>query len=238
MKKTLLIFAIAFAVNTAFSQFQVGPKFGMNFSKQKSHSTGETTADFNTEFFNDGVRNKMGYNFGLMMNMGGDHVFNFQPEFMYVMRGYNFSYTLLGTTINQTQKNNYLDINLLFNLGKTTETWRAYAILGPAFDFWLSKSTYDSDGTFIKDSDKFSFNDNSGSTVINTDVRMDFAFVLGVGFKYRLGPGWITFSPRYKLGFVPQTLEDYGSVGGVSYRTNKGIYVDFGYAFQFGGEEN
>jgi len=236
MKKGLIILAIAMFSTSAFSQFQIGPKFGMNFSKQKGHTTGSVSELLYGDF-NDNVRSKMGTQFGFMMNMGGDHVFNFQPEFMYVNRGYK--YVDSDGNLLYTQKNNYLDIDLLFNLGKTTNsTWRVYGILGPAIDVWLSQGAYDKDGEFIAHSDEFSFDDGNNS-VVYTDVRVDVSFVFGAGFKYRLGPGWLIFSPRYKWGFVPQHSKQYlnSSDNDFFYLTNKGFYLDFGYAFQFGGEE-
>lgn len=229
MKKALFILIYVFIVNTAFSQFQIGPKFGLNFSKQKYHEYGTSNGVFTVDDINDNIRTKAGVGFGLMMNIGGNHMFNFQPEFMYIMRGSN----LVDNDGNamSTQKNNYLDIDFLFNLGKTVSgKWRIYGIIGPSIDIWLSKATYDADGNFIKTTDEF---DNDGTVV---DVRVDLAFVLGAGFKYKLGPGWLTFSPRYKVGVIPQTMYDNGGDSSVG-TTNKGFYLDFGYAFQFGGKE-
>jgi len=229
MRKVLLILMSAFIVSTAFSQFQIGPKFGLNFSKQKYHEYGTSNGLITVDDINNNIRTKSGIGFGLMMNIGGDHVFNFQPEFTYIMRGSN-RVDNDGNNLN-TRKNNYLDIDFLFNLGKTVNgKWRIYGILGPSIDIWLSKGIYDKDNKFIDDSDKFY---NDGTAV---DVRIDFAFVLGAGFKYKLGPGWLTFSPRYKVGVIPQTIYDNGGDSSVGI-TNKGFYLDFGYAFQFGGEE-
>lgn len=225
MKKVLLILAAAFIVSSAYSQFQVGPKFGMNFSKQAYHNYGSDVEQSEIDDVNADFRRKMGFGFGVMMNIGGDHIFNFQPEFMYINRGTGFedgSYS----------SNKYIDVNLLFNLGKTTgSTWRAYGIIGPSFDYWLSKKSYDVDGGYISGSDKF-YNNELGMV---TDIRLDVSFVLGAGFKYRLGPGWITFSPRYQFGAIPQVVFE-GSTGSIG-ATNNGFYLDFAYAFQFGGEE-
>jgi len=233
MKKILLLIAIFATVSLTFAQFQIGPKFGVNFSKQKASDMGDNpfTPNMVTDF-NADVRNKTGASIGLMMNIAGNHVFNFQPEFMYVSRGY-VSVDSLNNSSRQVNK--YLDVNLLFNLGKTTENWRVYGIFGPSLDFWLSKATYDKDGKFIDKSDEFDNNTNFfGITV--TDFPVDFSFIIGAGFKYKLGPGWLCLSPRYQIGFIPQTLYDFGNDDYLTYSNKRGIYLDFSYAFQFGGE--
>jgi len=231
MRKILLLI-----VNTAFSQFQIGPKFGMNFSKNKAKSTGDISKIL-TDDFNKNVRTKTGINVGLMFNFGGDHVFNFQPEFMYVSKG--FRTVDNNGNISYTQKNNYLDINWLFNLGKTVNNkWRVYGIFGPTTDIWLSKASYDKDGKFEDGSDNFKF-DEVDDNISYTDIRFDIGFVLGAGFKYKLGPGWLIFSPRYKWGFIPQASAQFlTNESDYLYLKNKGFYLDFGYAFQFGGEKN
>jgi len=233
MKNLILLFVAVFVVNSAFSQFQIGPRFGLNFSKQKGHTTG-TVSETYYGSYNDNVRNKLGLQVGLMMNFGGNHFFNFQPEFMYVMRGYKLVDN--NNEFAYQQKNNYLDINLLFNLGKTVnEKWRIYAIVGPAIDIWLSKAGYNSNDEFQDGTDEFYFDD----IIFNaeyTDIRVDISLVLGAGFKYKLGPGWLILSPRYKWGFIPQHSEKYLQTNDNDYfyLTNKGFYLEFGYAFQFG----
>jgi hypothetical protein len=117
----------------------------------------------------------------------------------------------------------------MFNIGGGNDTWRAYAHFGPSINIWMSKKTMDKDGKFIDGSDEWenASEDENGST----DIRLDIGFVLGAGFKYKLGPGWALINPRYEMGFIPSTIVDLGSDG--YGEVNRTFSINLGYLYEF-----
>ena len=226
MKKTLiLIFTIALGVNT-FAQTSLGLKFGLNSNTYwavGNKSLGEPAADV----ANSTYGNLIGYNAGLAFNTKMGDVGSFQLELLYSQKGNSAKST------KAFNRATYIDLKPLFNLGGGGDKWRVFAQIGPSINFWLSKADYDPVfGKFIPGSDKFlsATEDEDGTN----NIRVDFGVVLGFGFKYKVGPGWILLNPRYELDLVPHTIVDLGGSDQGGYGImNKGMSITTGYLFEF-----
>ena len=226
MKKTLIIaIAIAMSIN-AFSQTSLGLKFGLNsnsFWAVGTQDKGKAAADI----ANPNYGNLIGFNFGLAFNSEMGDVGHFQMEISYSQKGNAAKHS------KAFDRYTYIDFKPLFNLGGGGDKWRIYAQIGPSFNFWLSKASYDPIwGKFIPGSDKF-LSATEDENAIN-NIRADFGVVLGFGFKYKVGPGWILLNPRYELGLAPHTIIDLGGSddGGVGVM-NRGMSLNMGYLFEF-----
>lgn len=227
MKKLLLLVAVVSISFGAMAQFQMGAKFGLNMSKLKPAYITSNNADVLNKTYDENTKSALGMNLGFVMCLGGGKVFSFQPEFAFAQRGSRYVDND-GKTM-ATEKMNYFDVKPLFNLGYGGDSWRAYFQFGPSINFWLSKKTLDADGKFIDKSDEW--HNDSEDVDGSTDVRLDIGWVMGFGFKYKLGPGWILFNPRYELGILPTTIYDLGSDGFST--VNRTISINAGYLFQF-----
>jgi len=226
MKKTLIITIALFLSIGAFSQTSFGLKFGLNSSTFWAVGTknlGEPMA----KTLNGTYGNLTGFNVGLVFNNRMGDVGGFQMELLYSQKGNS------AKSGKAFDRYTYIDFKPLFNLGGGGDEWKLYAQIGPSLNFWLSKASYDPIyGKFIDGSDKF-LSATEDENAIN-NIRIDFGIVLGVGFKYKLGPGWILLNPRYEMGFVPHTIIDLGGSddGGVGVM-NKGMSITTGYLFEF-----
>lgn len=230
MKKFLLLVAVATITLSSYAQFSMGVKFGLNMNTIKpAYFTTESSV---TESIKDGYADNVaplaGMNFGFVMNTGGK-VFSFQPELAFSQRGAK-SLDGNGDLLFKT-RHNYFDIKPLFNVGGGNDTWRAYAHFGPSINIWLSKKMYDKDGKFVDGSDEWEDGTEGAFGQSTTDIRVDIGFVLGAGFKYKLGPGWALINPRYEIGIIPQTIHDLGSDGYAD--VNRTFSINLGYLYEF-----
>ena len=231
MKKLLLTMFVASITFGAFAQFQMGLKGGLNIS---SVTPGYFTSGYDDnaeqtvrDFYNDYTSSKMGMNIALVLNTGGK-VFSFQPEFAYSQRGYS----MLDIDKKYAGKfnMNYFDIKPMFNIGGGGDNWKVYAHFGPSINIWLSRAEFDKDGKYIANSDEWGTDsDEAGSG--EYDFRLDLGLVLGIGAKYKVGPGWILFNPRYEWGILPSVILDLGSDG--YSLLNRTLSINVGYLYEF-----
>ncbi len=227
MKKVFLTLAIASLAFGSFAQTQLGLKMGYNSSKV---TTAFITDEANKEWIqktNDYVGNTTGFNIGLVYTSTTDKVFSFQQELSFSQRGssnLDADKNVVGNT-----RMNYIDIKPLFNFGGGSDNWRAYAQVGPSVNIWMSKASYDKDGTFVDKSDEWqsATADEDGEN----DIRVELGFVAGLGFKYKVGPGWLLFNPRYEWGLTPTTIVDTGSKGYAI--VNRTLSINAGYLYEF-----
>jgi len=222
MKKLLLLGLVAMFSVGAYAQFQMGLKVGVNSSITKIAYNDSDFPELE-ENYDENTSHLMGLNLAFVMNTGGK-VFSFQPEFAYSQRG------SADADDDSYSRMNYFDIKPMFNIGGGGENWRVYSHFGPTLNIWLSKASYDDNGDKIDGSDDWYDDSNDDGTGV-MDIRADFGFVVGIGAKYKLGPGWILINPRYEWGFIPQTIVDMGSTGyGIVNRT---FSFNTGYLYEF-----
>ena len=251
MKKLLFTLAIASFTFGSFAQTQIGLKLGWVSSKATSmYVKKEAKTEEAAASFKNNVAPTTGYNVGLAMSFGED-IFTFQPEVLFAKRGYMLNdqpYTdsdnlgaliasdIAGKHENIKYTNTYVDLKLMFNFGAgDDDTWRVFAQIGPSLNFWLSRDAdyvswdnYDGDGNYLASNE---FRASSEKQDGYTDIRLELGVVLGMGFKYKLGPGWILINPRYEWGVSPMTIVDTGSDGYA--RASRALSVNTGYLFEF-----
>ena len=230
MKKLLVTGVILALTLGSFAQTQLGLKFGYNLSKVSvAYNTveNETSKQAIEDLYNDFSESLGGMNVGLAFNTGGE-IFSFQLELAFSQRGNSF--------IDSDKKSigysryNYIDLKPLFHLGYGKETWKAYAQFGPSINYWMSKKSYDKDGEFVDESDKWETELDEGENG-SFDWRAEIGFVLGAGFKYKLGPGWALVNPRYEWGITPKTSHDTGTKGFAE--VNRTFSINLGYLYEF-----
>ncbi len=222
MKKTLLVIAITALSFSAFAQFQIGLKGGLNLTKLKGAYAMGTFGEAAKDETNKLYEMKSGLGYGVVMSMGNDG-FRFQPEFMYMQRGANIKDSKMEA------RTNYFDTKLLFNVGGGNEAFKIYGQFGPSFNFWLSKGLYDN-GDLVPGSDEW--NKDSGILVKVSDVRFDISVLVGIEGRLKMGPGWLLLNPRYELGLLPQTIFEMGDDDGYGI-VNRDISINLGYLFEF-----
>jgi len=227
MKKLLLLGVIAIFSFNAFSQTQLGLKFGYNSSKITTAYITDENKDFIQDFYKDYTASQSGFNIGFVYTNTTDGVFSFQQEIVFSQRGYEDLDLDKGHA--GYSRFNYIDIKPLFNFGGGSDNWRVYAQVGPSVNIWMSKKSYDKDDKFIEKSDEWdsATADEDGAN----DIRVSLGLVLGGGFKYKLGPGWALINPRYELGFTPVTIVDTGSKGYAI--VNRTFSINLGYLYEF-----
>ena len=227
MKKLLLLVAIASISLGSFAQKQFGLKVGLNLAKISTvYNTDDDAKDY-LDKAEDYRAYTSGLNIGVAFNTGGEN-FSFQPELAYSQRGYDI--LDMDKKAAGYARYNYIDIKPLFNWGGGNDVWKAYAQFGPSINFWLSKKTYDKDGDIIDKSDEWA-EDNDEDGAGRLDIRGELGFVLGAGFKYKVGPGWALVNPRYEWGLSPMTIVDTGSKGYAI--VNRTFSINVGYLYEF-----
>ena len=224
MKKLLLLITVSAISFGSFAQTQLGIKVGYNSSKiTSSFITDKNLEEAINKTYND-FRSLGGLYVGLVYTKNKDGFFSFQQEIAFSQKG------VKSRTTDAYYRYNYIDVKPLFNIGGGGEKWKIYMQLGPSINVWLSKALYNKDGKFIDKSDEWAEeNDDNGVGVF--DVRAELGLVLGGGFKYKLGPGWILFNPRYEWGVSPKTIVDLGSEGYME--VNRTFSLNTGYLYQF-----
>ncbi len=228
MKKVFLTLAIASIAFGSFAQTQLGLKLGYNSSKiTTAFITDNDNKDMIQDVYKDFIGSTTGFNIGLVYTSTTDKVFSFQQELSFSQRGFEIldaDKKSVGNT-----RMNYIDIKPLFNFGGGADNWRAYAQVGPSVNIWMSKASYDEDGTFEDKSDEWqnATADEDGEN----DIRVELGFVAGIGFKYKVGPGWLLFNPRYEWGLTPTTIVDTGSKGYAI--VNRTLSINAGYLYEF-----
>ena len=251
MKKVLLTIIVAAISLGGFAQFQMGLKGGLNISKTKIAYDSRENADDYADIYDEFNDSKAGLNIGLVLNMGEDEgIASFQPEFMFSQRGgttYDSKiedFNLVRGEESGKYKANYFDIKLLTNMGGGGDNWKVYGQFGPSLNIWLSKWEYDTDGNLkstwyyeegelpVYETSDTWHNQKDADKNGEYDLRIDLGLVVGVGFKYKLGPGWLLVNPRYEFGIAPTTINDTGSNG--YSLVNRTLSFNLGYLYQFG----
>ena len=224
MKKLLLLVAIATISFGSFAQNQFGLKLGYNSSKITTAWASDKDLEDGLDDMYEDVGSLGGMYVGLVFTKTSDGFFSFQQELAFSQRG------VKNTDTDAYYRYNYIDIKPLFNFGGGADNWRAYVQVGPSINFWLSKAMYDKDGKYVDDSDEW-LEDSDDEGMGALDIRAELGFVLGAGFKYQLGPGWVLVNPRYEWGISPKTIVDLGGEG--FSEVNRTFTFNVGYLYEF-----
>ncbi len=215
MKKIIL--SVAFLATMANSQAQettnttdkvtFGVKAGVNVSSAKF--------DENIKDYVSNIGNVVGANVGIYTNIPLGSKFAFQPEVLYSMQGFTYTFTNEYLKSEIETKLNYLNIPLNFQL---TVIDKVFIEAGPNLDFLVNaKGSYTS-------TDK-----NTGviTTVDNQDLKDNYkSLVLGVNFGagYKIN-NHVSANIRYGLGLSP------ANQGNTESSKNRLIQIGAAYSF-------
>ena len=187
MKQTILIIALLIVVaNNAFSQFTVGPKAGLNLTKEYAGQ----------KMFDEGRNFKNGLNLGLFGCYEMNDKLDLQVEMLYSQQGYKTDISLWDWSGDWAASgfkasSHYLNVPLLL---KYYPFKRFYIEAGPQIGFCL-------DSSFLLENDEV----DDALKKMNTDYhKVDFSLAGGLGFH--IGNGF-SINVRYNHGFT-KTLNE------------------------------
>jgi len=198
-----------------------------------------------TPVFIDGISDwensmRKGLMGGIFMNYEVAGSFSIQPELLFVMKGFELSYSDSDEDldIDVTGKFNYIEIPLLARFSIPVEgAFSPWFCFGPSFGFNIS---HDVEGDF-------SFGGSPRQDISGDfdDVtkKNEFSLIIGGGFEYPFGKGTLTFDIRYELGLtkiidsgevrwtVENEDEEYPEDLDEQDAKNEEFVIMFGYAF-------
>ena len=177
MKKTAFIIALFIvAINSASAQFTIGPKVGLNISKEY----------FGKEPIDEDVAFITGLNAGMFGRYEISNRFGIQTELLYSQQGYKYNIPLMdygGKTILDGYKrlSHYLNIPVLL---KYYPLKRVYIEAGPQIGFHLNSKLSPEE---LEDIDELGYN------------TVDFSLAGGIGVNIGYG---LSVNARYNHGFT------------------------------------
>jgi len=179
MKKTALIISLFIVANSVFAQFTIGPKVGLNISKEYS----------GVKLTDEGLDFRTGLNLGVFGRYEIGNGFDIQAELLYSQQGSKYNVPIvdvLGTPVDRSgfkTLTHYLNIPLLL---KYYPISCLYIEAGPQVGFCIDKS----ESLFGSIDDKYK--------------TIDFSLAGGIG--YNIGSG-LSVNARYNYGFT-QVIPD------------------------------
>jgi len=188
MKKLLLITTTLFFVfftKTMVAQPSMGPKLGLGFSKITNiGGDADIKSAANTRM-----------HLGVVFNFIGGKVFSFQPEILYMQKGFKMISTEEKNVFYKLNTN-YFEIPAMFKFSFGSEKIKGFFDIGPYFAYWASaKNKYRDDPDENVQQEDYTFDNDD-------DMRLDVGLGFGGGVSYKLGPGKIVLDLRYDLGFL------------------------------------
>lgn len=182
MKKVVLIAVMTLIMfSHVYAQFTIGPKAGLNISKEVAKIYGSDFSDYKT-----------GINVGIFGKYSICKSFDVQAELMYSQQGYKSDVILMDIGGYQVQNLNkrtdYLNIPLLLRYNLLGRPW-IFIEAGPQLGFCMGEHHSFKDDKEIEDA----LNKHS------TYNTVDFSLVGGIGFY--LGKG-ISINARYNHGLT------------------------------------
>jgi len=215
MKRTLIIIALLSMGITAQSQITLGPRFGVNFSKQHIDSPYEVY--------------KVGTMIGGVVNIIIKDAMAIQAELLLTQKGYKEEFDGDNTYDELTAK--YLEVPVYFSYTFDFGRWKPFANAG-VYGAYLRSGSYESkiggkeviveEYEFTKEYDADGFKDN----------RIDYGATFGIGLLYdRVGAaGNIVLDLRYSHGLAPiSSLEN--PPADYQERTNSTFTISLAYMF-------
>ncbi|MBW8003525.1 MAG: PorT family protein [Planctomycetes bacterium] len=150
---------------------------------------------------------KLGFSFGIFMNIELHENISIQPEVLFSNQGGAYTYSYMGYIIDGTITANVLEIPIFFNPKIRVGTGYLLFSIGPEIIIFLGDIKYKESGF--------------GMTVeigISPDNSIVFGFATGMGYEYPLGPGNIIFDWKYTKTLTEIFKNDNSSFNGVSIR--------------------
>lgn len=224
---SLLTVGILFVTGNAFAQISVGPKAGLNISR----FAGDDEADL------DGIKSKIGFQVGGMLNAQLNDYFAIRPELVFSNIGSKFKFDDYKLNIST----NYLSLPVNF-VGQipVSDNFNLQFFAGPYAALGLggkAKGEYSDRGQTEKVSQPIKMKKNPG------EIDDDNLYLNGVDFGLNFGLGFqasgFVFTANYALGltnleshYKNAAAEDKRGADGKVYNRN----VTIGVAYLFGGK--
>ena len=234
MKKISFLFLLILLCLSVFGQVSIGPKAGVNISKNRNDKYGGKSTD---------NRSVIGYNFGLVVHYWFSDNFVFQPEISYIQRGNQNIRTIFDDSTSNyterkfTEKYNLLEVPLLIKY-ITGDKIKLNAIVGPAFSintggrYKLEMQTIDE-----YHSGKIRFgqkpeNYTGDNLYMNPDyvTRFYYGFYVGLGLSKQVGRGKLMADARFGLNSYT-SFKDGSQSEGYIQLFNKSFQILFFYVF-------
>lgn len=183
LRKFWLLSILMFFSGTAFSQFYIGPKFGLNVYKSKFNFPEDE------EFFDQ--KWKLGYQIGGAFDLPLENIFHFHPELYYSRKGKKTE--IIGTGITNNATYNFIEapiyLRMSFEGGQgEAGTFYYHIDIGPTISYWLGgKGTLDAGGPTFDYTIKFgeTEDDAPDNAMYITDAnRWQWGLSIGFGTTY------------------------------------------------------
>lgn len=210
-----------FCLNGVYSQ-SIGAKFGFNIAKIVG---GEDLEDIDEEDFDADVAFRTGIQIGLAAEFPINDRVSFQPELLYLQKGYTLEGAFFGEQIEVDAILNYFEVPLLAKININQGPTQFFFHLGPSFSYGIDGKVRTSFGGFQEEIEA----DFGEDEEVN---RIDFNGVLGAGIQVESGNGKLVFDARYVHDFN-DFAADRADVGGeATYSRNIGLSVGYFYTFK------
>lgn len=188
----MFLFAVALTVpaTTAFAQFSIGPRLGINQA---------TWISDDEDLNNPGFRN--GLLVGAVAEIRLNKVIAFQGELNFAQKGFQYKESSFGDLYQELLLMNYLEIPVLFKVGGGGKV-RFDGIAGFSIGYALN-GTYTEKYNGEKYSEDINFDDYGFN-------RGDFSLQLGGALSFKLGERTSLFADaRYVQGLVDITTNEF-----------------------------
>jgi len=226
-RKILMSFVFALISMSAFSQFSLGLRTGVNWANINTSATSGGTIP-NVDFLPSA-------NFAVVAEIGVSENFAFQPELAYTQKGFQiregFDFNLFNLPIfagvQAQTKINYLEIPLLAKYKFGNEGIKGYVTAGPTLGYAIN-GRLETKASFIIDIPLTNTKIDMGNDNFN---RFEVGATIGAGVAIPAGSGELFLDARYTHGL---TKVDNISFAELALK-NKVIGLSLGYKIPFGG---
>lgn len=204
MKKAIL--SIVLVAGVAVAANAQSTSFGVKAGASLTNFTGKGTNGSD-------LKNKFGFNGGLVANFAVNDLFSIQPELLYSMKGAKGKDTFGGSSVDAKLNLHYIDVPVLAHIN----AGGLFFELGPQIGFLAAANTSaDSNG-------------QSYSQDIKSDLKtIDFGYAAGLGYQMPAGPG---VGLRYNGGLIDISKDSSNSSNAVRNSAFQ-LYV----TYMFGGK--
>jgi hypothetical protein len=251
MKKTLLLFAAAFAFGAARAQVSVIPKVGLTLARQHFDQTPNTI--FGKEYYktNCGLTAGVGFNVPLSKEKS---LFFLQPELLYVQKGQRFEYANEFYKAKGKDVMNYLEVPVLAQVKFGTEQIKCFVAAGPSLAYALGgRYAFDgvtlggiAGGTSTHLEGRTVFRKAPENNISNNQYmdpayfnRLDVGVQAGGGIGLAVGPGMLQLEARYGhslTSFYKGNTDNNSTADDQANFWNRTLAFTLGYAIPLGGK--
>jgi len=222
MNKTVLFLLFLTFTASGYSQISIGPKMGIlgtNLDHESGSFYGATIIESKPYY---------GIQAGASVIIETNRTFRPQLEIFYFQEGNNFEVKHYSENnnfdlYNIRQNRRYLRTNIVFNIGRAWTkhpNFRLYGAPGISLGYLIG---YDTEPEYQPKNQRINYSDLA---------KTNFAVFVGFAAGYKIGPGWLEFSPRVQVSLVPYRYEPSSWFDTPLFSAN--ISFSIGYTFLIG----